>query len=85
MIDWWSETDSEILGCLARSGPMAPGEIGAQVGLSEGEAITFLTRLAREGKVRIALVELGGEAARRVPGHLPYTGVSGWKAYQPNQ
>jgi hypothetical protein len=65
MIDWWSETDGEILGCLARSGPMAPREIGAQAGLSEGETFTFLTRLAREGKVRIALVELGGEAASR--------------------
>jgi DNA-binding Lrp family transcriptional regulator len=65
MIDWWSETDGEILDCLTRGGPMTPAEIGAQVRLSEGETITFLTRLAREGKVRIALAELGGEAASR--------------------
>lgn len=59
MIDWWVETDTAILECLQRGGPMSPVELAHRVGISEGEARAFLLMLAREGRVRIRLVEAG--------------------------
>ncbi len=58
MIDWWGETDNAILDCLRHEGAMSPGELGRQLAISEGEATAFLAMLAREGKVRLRLVEL---------------------------
>jgi len=68
MIDWWKETDTEILERLRRHGAMSPAELGHHLGISEGEAAAFLAMLVREGKVSIRLVELSTasqEAARR--------------------
>jgi predicted ArsR family transcriptional regulator len=68
MIDWWNETDTEILECLRRHGAMSPDELGRHLGISEGEASAFLAMLVREGKVSIRLVDLSAasqEAARR--------------------
>ena len=39
---------------------MSPAELGRRVGMSEGEATTFLATLIREGRVRMHLVEAGG-------------------------
>ena len=39
---------------------MSPAELGRRVGMSEGEATTFLATLIREGRVRMQLVEAGG-------------------------
>jgi DNA-binding Lrp family transcriptional regulator len=57
--DWW-KVDREILECLAAHGAMTPQEISRQLGLSEGEATSFLAMLAREGRVRICQVTLAG-------------------------
>ena len=50
--------DREVLGCLARNGAMSPAEIACELGMSEGEATALVAGLAREGRVRIAEVEL---------------------------
>jgi DNA-binding Lrp family transcriptional regulator len=57
MQDIWTEIDRELLDCLIANGPMAPHELAREMGISEGEATAFLAMLAREGKVRIRLVE----------------------------
>ena len=46
--------------CLSSAGPMSPQELAHRVGISEGEAISFLCMLAREKKVAIQLVGLTG-------------------------
>jgi AsnC-type helix-turn-helix domain len=69
MIDWWAETDRAILDCLRNVGPMSPVELARHVGISEGEAEVFVAMLAREGKLRIRLVELSGSPAP-LPGML---------------
>jgi hypothetical protein len=63
-IDWWSETDGSILACLREVGAVSPAEIGRRLGISEGEATTFVCTLVAQGKVRIGLVELNDEEAR---------------------
>ena len=66
MLDLWTETDGAVLECLRDAGAMSPGDLGKRVGISEGEAVAFLCMLARLGKVRIRLVELNDEPARRI-------------------
>ncbi len=56
-VDWW-QVDREILECLASHGAMTPQEICRALGLSEGEATSFLAMLVREGRIRICQVTL---------------------------
>ena len=65
---WWGEIDGEILHCLSGHGTMTLGDVCGALGISEGEATSFLAMLAREGKVRICQVELaaGPENGRQV-------------------
>ena len=65
MVDWWSETEHDIVECLRRDGALSPAELGRRVGVSETEAAMFLYTLAREGKVRIRLVESTDEPQSR--------------------
>jgi hypothetical protein len=60
MIDWWSETEQAVVECLASAGSMSPQDLAHRIGVSEGEAISFLCMLAREQKVAIQLVGLTG-------------------------
>jgi len=70
MIDWWSETEQAVTECLASAGPLSPRDLAHRVGLSEGEAISFLCMLAREGKVAIELVgSTGAPPSRPARGH----------------
>lgn len=62
MDSWWEETDQAILAALANAGAMTPADVARRVGISEGEAIAFLTMLVREGKVRLCAVALRGAA-----------------------
>jgi hypothetical protein len=55
---WWTELEQEIIDCLEASRAATPGEIGARLGMSERAAVSLLSRLAVEGKLRIALVEV---------------------------
>jgi hypothetical protein len=61
MIDWWSETDEAIVGCLRATGPMSPEELACRIGLSVGEIGAFLAMLMREGRVHVRIVELTPE------------------------
>ncbi len=63
----WSVIENEILSCLRGTGAMTPDELGRRLGFSEGAAVSFLSVLAREGKVRIRLVEVSdpGRSERR--------------------
>lgn len=56
-MDWWTDLDETVIRCLAGNGAMPPEEIGREMGMSE-VAVASLSGLAREGKVRIRLVEL---------------------------
>jgi len=58
MIDWWSETEHDVVDALASAGPMSPQDLAERIGMSEGEAIAYLCMLARERKVAIQLVGL---------------------------
>ncbi len=62
--DWWAEIDGEILDCLRAGGPMSPAAIGCRIGVSEASATSILSMLARQGQVRVCLVELS-DACRR--------------------
>jgi DNA-binding Lrp family transcriptional regulator len=57
MDDWWDEIDSAVMSCLRSRGPMAPSEIGRALGMSEAAAASVVTALAKQGKVRICLVQ----------------------------
>jgi len=65
MENWWTGIDGGILQRLEINGVMTPREIARDLGISEGEATAFLCMLAREGKVRIRLVEAAGAESRR--------------------
>jgi hypothetical protein len=55
--DWWTEFDKAVLDCLAGKGPLAPADIGRQLGISETAITSILLMLAQERKIRICLVE----------------------------
>ena len=65
MENWWTEIDGGILPHLEICGVMAPREIARDLGISEGEPTAFLCMLAREGKVRIRLLEAAGAESWR--------------------
>jgi DNA-binding Lrp family transcriptional regulator len=58
MDDWWAEIDDEVLECLRGAGPMSPAAIGRQIGVSETAVTSIVSMLARQGRVRVCLVEL---------------------------
>ena len=57
MSKFWDEIDEELLDCLAARGRMTPAEIGRRLEISEDAAVSLVAMLAREGKVRIGVVE----------------------------
>ena len=57
MTEWWTALDDAIVACL-EAGARNPAEIGLRLGMSEAAASSVLSLLAREGRIRIALVEL---------------------------
>jgi DNA-binding Lrp family transcriptional regulator len=57
MSELWDEIDNELLDCLAARGSMAPAEIGRRLAISEEAVVSLLAMLAREGRVRIRVVE----------------------------
>jgi len=54
----WSEIDGEVLSVLERRGESSPETIARELGISVGEVTAFICMLAREGKIRIQLVEV---------------------------
>ncbi len=54
----WSEIDGEVLRALERRGASSAETIARELGISVGEATAFICMLAREGKLRIQLVEV---------------------------
>jgi DNA-binding Lrp family transcriptional regulator len=54
----WSEIDGEVLSVLERRGESSPETIARELGISVGEVTAFISMLAREGKIRIQLVEV---------------------------
>lgn len=47
-----------MIRCLAGNGALTPEETGREMGMSEVAVASLVSGLAREGKVRIRLVEL---------------------------
>jgi len=66
MDGWWDEIDEQIEKVLVRSGSMTPADLACEVGLSEAATVSVLSRLATEGRIRIARVELPREHTARV-------------------
>ena len=64
MDGWWTEIDGQIEKALWRTGGLTPAELAREIGLSEAATVSVLSRLATEGKIRIARVELAHERAR---------------------
>jgi hypothetical protein len=58
MDGWWDEIDGQIEKALGRTGGLTPGELAREIGLSEAATVSVLSRLAIEGKIRIARVEV---------------------------
>jgi hypothetical protein len=67
MDGWWNEIDGQIEKALFRAGGMTPADLAREIGLSEAATVSVLSRLATEGKVRIARVEMPRERATRIP------------------
>jgi hypothetical protein len=65
MDGWWNEIDEQIQKVLVRTGGMSPADLGREVGLSEAATVSVLSRLATEGKIRIARVEMPRERSSR--------------------
>ena len=57
MDGWWNEIDEQIEKALVRTGGMSPADLACEVGLSEAATVSVLSRLATEGRIRIARVE----------------------------
>ena len=66
MDGWWNEIDGQIEKALFRAGGMTPADLAREIGLSEAATVSVLSRLATEGKVRIARVEMPRERATRI-------------------
>ena len=58
MDGWWDEIDQQIEKTLGRTGGMSPADLAREVGLSEAATVSVLSRLAAEGRVSIARVEM---------------------------
>ncbi len=67
MEHWWSDVERELLQCLRGNGAMAPRDVARTVGLSEASTTSLLAMLAREGQIRICLVECVGDGAATKP------------------
>jgi len=57
MDDWWGDLDNALLDCLAESGGLSAAEAGRRIGVSEDAVASLAAMLAREGRLRIALIE----------------------------
>jgi DNA-binding IclR family transcriptional regulator len=67
MDNWWSEIDGAVLACLREPEGMSPHEIGRRLGMSEAAAVSILSMLVQEGRVRIVSAETTpGPAGRHV-------------------
>lgn len=55
--DWWTDVERDVLTVMRGNGPMEPCDVAKRLGVSEDAATSLLSMLAREGKVRIRLVE----------------------------
>jgi len=67
---WWTDVEHDVLGVLRDNGAMAPCDVASRIGVSEDAATSLLSMLAREGKVRIRLVE-SAETRDVVPAPAP--------------
>ena len=67
MDGWWNEIDTQIEHALLRTGGMSPADLAREVGLSEAATVSVLSRLATEGRIRIARVELAPDEGVRIP------------------
>jgi DNA-binding Lrp family transcriptional regulator len=57
MDEWWSDMERDILSCLKGHGATPVTEVARRLAVSEDAAASLLALLAREGKVRIRVVE----------------------------
>jgi hypothetical protein len=57
MDEWWSEIDDAVCACLSETGGASPDEIGRRLGMSKEAAVSILSMLAEQGRVRIPRVE----------------------------
>ena len=58
---WLSDVECAMLACIAERGAVTPAEISSRLDISEGEATALLTKLARENRIRVRQIEVGGD------------------------
>jgi len=64
--DWWADVEQDFLACLEGDGSTSIATTARRLAISEDAASSLVAILAREGKVRISVVERvrrGDEAA----------------------
>lgn len=64
-MDFWTELDDEVLGCLARHGACSPADVAKHLGIPESAAVSLVCLLAQQGRIAIRLVDLGADVARQ--------------------
>ena len=62
--DWWADVERDFLACLDGDGTASVVTIARRLKMSEDAAGSLSAMLAREGKVRISIVERGTAATR---------------------
>ena len=55
--DWWADVEQDFLACLEGEGSTSIATIARRLAISEDAASSLVAILAREGKVRISVVE----------------------------
>ena len=58
---WWEDVEREVLACLGSQGPTAPAVLARRLRMSEDSVVSLLAALAREGRIRICLVDRAPE------------------------
>jgi DNA-binding Lrp family transcriptional regulator len=57
MESWWGELENDVLACLQPGNPTSIEAIAQRLSISEGAVTSLVAMLAREGKIRIRVVE----------------------------
>jgi hypothetical protein len=67
MDEWWREIDDAVLACFGQTGGTSPDEIGRRLGMSEEAAVSILSMLAQQGRVRFSRAEPREVAPETLP------------------
>lgn len=55
--NWWQDVECDVLGCLNGQGPVSVDALAQRLAMPEPAVASLVAMLARDGKLRIRLVE----------------------------